>query len=122
MYLLSQRRRRAKGQAGCVYYFLEVPLLLSVKLSIRHPAQKNHQGKIVPKVETIADQPCFRPLFDIPVRPGNIVPEKNKTSAMHPVLLINSKVLHPLRNLEQINFCLMSPVANHFGTLTAIRL
>ena len=26
MYLLSQRRRRAKGQAGCADYFLEVPL------------------------------------------------------------------------------------------------
>ena len=26
MYLLSQRRKRAKGQAGCVDYFLEVPL------------------------------------------------------------------------------------------------
>jgi len=27
MCLLSQRRRRAKGQAGCVDYFLEVPYL-----------------------------------------------------------------------------------------------
>ena len=27
MCLLSQRRRRAKGQAGCVDYFLEVPLV-----------------------------------------------------------------------------------------------
>ncbi len=29
MHLLSQRRRRAEGQAGCVDYFLEVPLALS---------------------------------------------------------------------------------------------
>jgi len=27
MYLLSQRRRRAKEQAGCADYFLEVPLV-----------------------------------------------------------------------------------------------
>jgi len=26
MYMLLQRRRRAKGQAGCADYFLEVPL------------------------------------------------------------------------------------------------
>jgi len=33
MYLLSQRRRRAKGQAGCADYFLEVPLGFGIYIS-----------------------------------------------------------------------------------------